>query len=258
MANRYIKSPYDVVAVNDVVTVWVKSIDAATRHVSLTMIKPGTEQKPPERRPGGGRPQGGLRGQGARRPRAVVRGPADLRAARADLADLAGPDRSKAARRPAIAATTGRRAIRATIVGPADLRIAARVRLGRAIVRRSSRPRRCRRLRRRRPRPAEPPKPKLSKEALEGKAPLRTFGELSALFAAKRDDKPKVEPPKPPVELPPTPEPPTPEPPTAEAPPPGRGNAAGTEGSRRTESKSGGVYPRRAGSIESSDAVRRG
>src|SRR5205085_10088081 len=30
MANRYIKSPYDVVAVNDVVTVWVKTIDATT------------------------------------------------------------------------------------------------------------------------------------------------------------------------------------------------------------------------------------
>jgi uncharacterized protein len=55
MANRYIKSPYDVVAVNDVVTVWVKTIDAATRHVSLTMIKPGTEQKPTERGPRGPR-----------------------------------------------------------------------------------------------------------------------------------------------------------------------------------------------------------
>jgi hypothetical protein len=32
----------------------------------------------------------------------------------------------------------------------------------------------------------EPPKPKLSQAALEGKAPLRTFAELSALLAAKQ------------------------------------------------------------------------
>src|SRR5205085_1362665 len=50
MANRYVKSPYDVAAVDDVVTVWVLSVDKERRRVSLTMIKPGTERKPPERR----------------------------------------------------------------------------------------------------------------------------------------------------------------------------------------------------------------
>lgn len=34
----------------------------------------------------------------------------------------------------------------------------------------------------------EAPHPKLTKEAIEGKVPLRTFGELSALFAVKRDE----------------------------------------------------------------------
>ena len=53
MANRYVKSPYDVVAVGDVVTVWVLSVDKDRRRVSLTMIQPGTERKPPERRPQG-------------------------------------------------------------------------------------------------------------------------------------------------------------------------------------------------------------
>ena len=38
MANRYIKSPYDVVAVGDVVTVWVLTVDQERRRVSLTMI----------------------------------------------------------------------------------------------------------------------------------------------------------------------------------------------------------------------------
>ena len=40
--------------------------------------------------------------------------------------------------------------------------------------------------RRKKPR-REPPRPKLSQAALEGKVPLRTFGELSALFAAKKE-----------------------------------------------------------------------
>src|SRR5205085_1734109 len=50
MANRYIKNPYDVAAVGDVVTVWVLGVDQERRRVSLTMIRPGTERKPPEKR----------------------------------------------------------------------------------------------------------------------------------------------------------------------------------------------------------------
>src|SRR5207253_4362048 len=46
MANRYIKNPYEVAAVGDVVTVWVMTVDQNRRRVSLTMIKPGTERKP--------------------------------------------------------------------------------------------------------------------------------------------------------------------------------------------------------------------
>src|SRR5262249_57072045 len=49
------------------------------------------------------------------------------------------------------------------------------------------------------PRPAPPrrtrrdaPRPKLSQAALEGKVPLRTFGELSALFAAKQTPEKKA------------------------------------------------------------------
>ena len=50
MANRYVKSPYDVVAVGDVVNVWVMAVDKERRRVSLTMIQPGTERKPPEKK----------------------------------------------------------------------------------------------------------------------------------------------------------------------------------------------------------------
>lgn len=57
MANRYVKSPYEVIAVGDVVNVWVMTVDKERHRVSLTMIQPGTERKPPERRPQGGPPR---------------------------------------------------------------------------------------------------------------------------------------------------------------------------------------------------------
>src|SRR5205823_5519590 len=66
MANRYIKSPYDVVAVNDIVRVWVLTVDKERHRVSLTMIQPGTERKPGERRDGRARGEG--RGHGEGRP----------------------------------------------------------------------------------------------------------------------------------------------------------------------------------------------
>ena len=45
LANRYIKSPHDVVSVGDVVTVWVMGVDQERKRVSLTMVKPGTERQ---------------------------------------------------------------------------------------------------------------------------------------------------------------------------------------------------------------------
>ena len=38
MANRYIKSPYDVVAVGDVITVWVMEVKPGEKKISLSMI----------------------------------------------------------------------------------------------------------------------------------------------------------------------------------------------------------------------------
>src|SRR5207247_737471 len=52
MANRYIKSPYDVVAVGDVVTVWVMEVKPGEKKISLSMIQPGQERRP---QPAGGR-----------------------------------------------------------------------------------------------------------------------------------------------------------------------------------------------------------
>ena len=44
LANRYVKSPHDVVSVGDVVDVWVMGVDHERKRVSLTMVKPGTER----------------------------------------------------------------------------------------------------------------------------------------------------------------------------------------------------------------------
>src|SRR5207244_4370102 len=68
MANKYIKSPYDVVSVNDIVKVWVMKIDKDSNHVSLTMIQPGSERKAPERRPPAPRREGASQDRGQRPP----------------------------------------------------------------------------------------------------------------------------------------------------------------------------------------------
>ena len=47
LANKYVRDPHDVVAVGDIVKVWVHEIDKKRRRVSLTMIAPGTERTQP-------------------------------------------------------------------------------------------------------------------------------------------------------------------------------------------------------------------
>ncbi len=67
LADRFVRDPHEVVAVGDVVKVWVLEIDKERRRVSLTMIPPGT---PRERRgapPSGGAADAGERGAPARR-----------------------------------------------------------------------------------------------------------------------------------------------------------------------------------------------
>lgn len=171
MANKYIKSPYDVVSVNDIVKVWVLKIDKESNHVSLTMIQPGSERKPGEkparpqrredapvqredrgqrtpppqreRRGPGGPPREGQR-QGARPPQRDRRGPAPREAAR-DVTPVPPPEQRKPKR--------------------------------------------------------DVPMPKLSEAAKEGKTPLRTLGELAAFFKAKEEkDNPPPAAPTPVVE----------------------------------------------------------
>ncbi len=44
LADKYIRDPHEVVAVGDIVKVWVIEVDKERRRVSLTMVQPGTER----------------------------------------------------------------------------------------------------------------------------------------------------------------------------------------------------------------------
>jgi uncharacterized protein len=181
MANRYIKSPYDVVAVGDVVTVWVLTVDKERHRVSLTMIKPGTERRPPERKPAQGQQQGGRPPRGGRRPQPQVQGQG---AGQGPPPRRGGPGRGPGPRRPGQSQPAAAPPESGQTVATAE-GTATPGKPAAQPPRPAPPPRRPRR---------EPPKPKLSQAALEGKAPLRTFAELSALLAAKQTPPPRPQP----------------------------------------------------------------
>ena len=53
LADKFVRDPHDVVAVGDIVKVWVMEVDKERRRVSLTMVRPGQERPKPQ--PNGGR-----------------------------------------------------------------------------------------------------------------------------------------------------------------------------------------------------------
>jgi transcriptional accessory protein Tex/SPT6 len=66
LANRYVRDPHEVVSVGDIVKVWVLEIDKSRRRVSLTMIPPGTKKpEPPWKRARERRGPGGVAAGGA-------------------------------------------------------------------------------------------------------------------------------------------------------------------------------------------------
>jgi len=181
MANRYVKSPYDVVSVGDIVHVWVIAVDPQDHRVSLTMIRPGTERKPPERgaaregpppqrregrREGGGPPRG-------RRPG----GPPQRRGGPVPAQQPAGQGSGSGEAAAATAAPPPPRQYGRG--GPHGGRGRGAPPPPQVQPRRPSRPL---------------PKPKLSQDQLKGAADLRTFGELAAfLEAKKKPDEPRPE-----------------------------------------------------------------
>ena len=237
LANRYIKSPHDVVSVGDVVTAWVMGVDHERKRVSLTMVKPGTE------RPRGGPPGGGRarrrRGKAARAARrggerrGGRRGPAPDRGGRTCPASALGrqppvgtaagavaarnpgepgegapprPDRpgrwsAARTRRPAAGRARGGRLGRG---GPGPSRAEAGPGGSNA-------PRHPGRHSHARPNKPAPPPPPLSKDALAGSVPLRTFGQLKQLWQARESDTDEVPTDAPPPDQAAPPENPAPE-----------------------------------------------
>lgn len=192
MANRFIKNPYEVVGVGDVVTVWVAEVDQERKRASLTMVQPGQERKPeprpafsappprqprqdnrPPRQPRQDnrppRPDGPRPPRGDRPPQQQQQQqPRQPRPPRTDRPAGPGPgprppqgDRNSRFQRPpqqhrpmAEGAPSG---------PPAD----------------SGPPRK----------PSKPKVlPKLSKDALQGKSPLGSFAELEAFFKTSKDE----------------------------------------------------------------------
>ncbi|HQR05227.1 MAG TPA: Tex family protein [Gemmatales bacterium] len=186
LANKFIKSPYDIVSVGDIVSVWVMAVDMERRRVSLTMIAPGTERKQHERHPyAQGQEQGGQPFRREQRQDRPPRGP------RPDGPRPTGNEPQQGQHRE------GQR------------RFDQRGQDQRGQGRHQGGGGRFGGGRRMPPRhgsnegsvpqhPPEPPhppvkrkekpKPKLTEAALAGKAPLRTFGELKALFETKKSD----------------------------------------------------------------------
>jgi uncharacterized protein len=155
LANRFVKSPHDIVSVGDVVTVWVLQVDHERRRVSLTMLKPGTERKspekklerPPRRQEQGQAAQGQGGGQGRRRGHGRRQ---DQRGRRPVAAQQAGQDQAASAAEP-------------------------RPLQRRPLPQRPHRPPR-----------RQLPAPQLSEAELTGEQPLHTFAELKAFFDAKK------------------------------------------------------------------------
>jgi protein Tex len=157
MANKFIKNPYEVVGVGDVVAVWVVEVDNERKRASLTMVAPGQERKP--------QPRPAFTAPPPRPPRPDR--PAPPRPPR-----LAGPparppqDRAARFQRP----KPGAPAAADQTAGPAPPPPAPP------------------------PPPKKPskpkPLPKLSSEALSGKSPLGSFAELEAFFKTKDEPTP--------------------------------------------------------------------
>jgi uncharacterized protein len=181
MANRYVKSTYDVVSVGDVVTVWVLSVDKERHRVSLTMIAPGTERKPPEKKPeprerrGDRSGERGQRGERGERREAPAGGRPPQQRGRRPLPPRGGRPGAPVGQGGAPSGQGGRGA-----PAPAS--------------RQQQPPPPPRKPRR------QPPKPNLSQSALAGATPLGTFAELAAFWEAKKKEEPQPVPPPPPTE----------------------------------------------------------
>jgi uncharacterized protein len=176
MANRYIRDPHEVVAVGDIIKVWVLEIDKSRRRVSLTMIAPGT------RRGDGGHAKqpakvAGQEGEqpGERRPRRPRRPP------RPAATPAGAPSAAGDAVVPAIAAESGGEpaAARPQSAPPQRPRFQRPSGPGKPHVPPHGKPQY-----RPKPKPLIP----ITDAMKKGKEPLRTFGDLKQFFDLKPEE----------------------------------------------------------------------
>ncbi|WP_435007779.1 Tex-like N-terminal domain-containing protein [Tundrisphaera lichenicola] len=195
LANRYIKSPHDVVSVGDVVSVWVMGVDGERKRVSLTMVKPGTERPRGERQSGGRRPQGEggeRRSGGPRGPRREAGTPSNLTSPPVGTPAGGQPGGEGPPRRPD--SRPGGRESNFRPAGGGQNRGGPRPggygggpggNRGGGGGGRFERPATPSPIMTPRPTKPAPPPPPLSKDALTGSVPLRSFGQLKQLWTAK-------------------------------------------------------------------------
>jgi len=199
MANRYIKNPYEVTSVGDVVTVWVRTVDMERRHVALTMIPPGTERKPQERRQGQDR--GPLPPREPREPRQRRDAPpprSDQHGQPAGQGQGHGPPQHHEQGQgsghggPPHRGRGGRGGFRRPQgqPGPASHGGSTPAQAGGQPPASGQSQAPSQQQRPRRPEGKPKPLPKLTQDALKGKAPLFSFGELAAFFKAKEEPPP--------------------------------------------------------------------
>jgi uncharacterized protein len=175
LGQRFVKSPHEVIAVGDIVKVWVLSVDKERRRVSLTMRQPGAPREERKRPPRADKPRG---------PRPHGKPP------RHDKPPVAVPAGDQSAQ-PAVGAD-GQAESAATPPSPrhGGHRPAAPSRPPRpgrpSAPARSARP----------PKPARPVIP-ITDAMKKGKEPMRTFGDLLQFY--QMQEKPPEPPPPPDV-----------------------------------------------------------
>ncbi|MBN2475454.1 MAG: helix-hairpin-helix domain-containing protein [Pirellulales bacterium] len=151
LADRFIRDPHDLVAVGDIVKVWVLEVDKQRRRVSLTMIQPGSE-----------RPRRQHRDEKAGDGKGRAEGRSDRGGPRGEKSRAAGESRRPRPKGPSQGRTApgGRRPPRGK--GPPRPTY----------------------------RPKAPPKPivPITDAMKTGKEPMRTFGDLAQFFQNQQHD----------------------------------------------------------------------
>ena len=170
ISSRYVRSPFESVSVGDIVKTWVISVDKDKGRVSLTMIRPGSEQQHAQPR----------RERGAERPR---RKPAELKQPQVEN----GPDSVNRQEKPSgQTPQTNRAPMRPNSGGFLRSRDAQQKpsRPPQRKPREADRPPQIRTFTSSKP----IPKPNLSDSALAGKSSLGTFAELAVFWDKKKDN----------------------------------------------------------------------